>query len=689
MGARPVRCVVLLLLAGHAAAQAPHAAMTAGFPALLDNGAATPPDTTGAVGPQHVMTTLNSDIQIQTRAGAVLSKIQLEQFWEPAGPIREFATDPHVLYDPAADRWITCALADPDLTTSALLVGVSNTGDPTGAWSLYRIDLDPDRALTGDYPLLGFNDNWVVATVNMYRRSTFMRSQIYVFAKSEFYGGGSATPHFTMFTNTNDTWLPVLDLDHVPNRMFLVEDYAGPDGKLAVSEIQGEVGSEKFLPERGFVEAQLTWAEESPVRNGNFAPQLGTGARIDMGDARMQSCVLRSSVIWCTHTVFLPANGPTRSAVQWIGFDPNSYQVRQFGRIDDPGAASFYAYPSIAVNKNNDVLIGFSRFSATQYPSADFVMRAGTDPMNTMGPDTVIKAGEALYVSTRPGGNRWGDFSGTMVDPTDDLTFWTIQEYGAGATAEGVPRWGTWWAAVRPEVAATPIPAFTAADVRNAASLKAGSVAPGEIVTIFGTDLGPAAPESAAAGFAPLLAGTRVLFDGFPAPLLYASAKQISAVVPFSLTGKSSTQIRVEHRGALSSAVTSAVAPTSPAVFTANESGTGQGAIRNQNGTVNSAANPAAAGTVISIFGTGAGQMNPPAADGQPAELPLAQLTQPVTVRIGGVAAEVQYAGPAPGLVNGVVQVNARIPAGVRGNAEVIVTIGGVSSPAVTVAAGG
>jgi uncharacterized protein (TIGR03437 family) len=677
--------IVLLFVVGTAGAQT-HPVLTAGFPALLDDGSATPPDTTGAVGPQHIMTTLNSEIQIQTRSGAVLSRVALEEFWKTAGPIREFATDPHVLYDRAADRWVMCVLADPDLTTSALLIGASKTGDPTGAWSLYRINVDPAGALSGDYPLLGFNDNWVVATVNMYRRSTFSRSQIYVFSKAEFYSASSATPHFTMFTDANDTWLPVLDFDHVSNRLFLVEEYAGVDGKLAVSEIQGEVGNEKFLPERGFVEAQSTWAEESQVRNGNFAPQLGTGARIDTGDARMQSCVLRSAVIWCAHTVFLPANIPTRSAVQWIAFDPNSYQVRQFGRIDDPTAVNFYAYPSIAVNKNNDVLIGFNRFSVEQFPSADFVFRAGTDPMNAMGPDTVIKAGEGLYVSTKSSGNRWGDFSGTVLDPLDDLTFWTIQEYGAGASGDGVPRWATWWAAITPENSITPAPVFAVADVRNAASFKAGPLAPGEIITILGSNLGPAALVASGSGFGPLLAGTRVLFDGLPAPLIYASAKQTAAVVPFSLAGKSSTQIRVEYLGILSSAVTVSLAQAAPAVFTADQSGTGQGAIQNQNASVNSAANPAAAGSVISIYGTGAGQTSPGGVDGQLAASPLPALVLPVTVQIGGVAAEVQYAGPAPALINGVVQVNARIPMGVRGNAPVIVTIGGVSSPAVTVA---
>jgi hypothetical protein len=121
--------------------------------------------------------------------------------------------------------------------------------------------------------------------------------------------------------------------------------------------------------------------------------------------------------------------------------------------MDDPAGVDFYAYPAIAVNLNNDAVIGFTHFSAQQYPSADFAFRAGTDPANTMGPDTVFKPGESFYRVTGPGssGNRWGDFSTTLVDPTDDLSFWTIQEYAAGPGDDGTPRWGTWWAQIMPQ----------------------------------------------------------------------------------------------------------------------------------------------------------------------------------------------------------------------------------------------
>ena len=100
--------------------------------------------------------------------------------------------------------------------------------------------------------------------------------------------------------------------------------------------------------------------------------------------------------------------------------------------MDDPTGAAFYAYPSIAVNRNGDVLVGYSRFSATQHASANFSFRAAADPPNTLQPDTVFKPGEAPY-RTGKASNRWGDYSATVVDPADDLSFWTIQEYAAAA----------------------------------------------------------------------------------------------------------------------------------------------------------------------------------------------------------------------------------------------------------------
>jgi uncharacterized protein (TIGR03437 family) len=182
--------------------------------------------------------------------------------------------------------------------------------------------------------------------------------------------------------------------------------------------------------------------------------------------------------------------------------------------------------------------------------------------------------------------------------------------------------------------------------------------------------------------------GTRVLFDGVAAPMIYAASGQISTVAPFSLQGHSSTLMQVEFLGTRSAPVSVPVAASAPAIFTADSSGKGQGAILNQDASINSSSRPAVAGSVIVIYLTGAGAMLTPVTDGVLAQA-TALIAQDATVRIGGIPVKPAYAGAAPGIIQGVVQINVTVPIGVAaGNSvPVEVTIGGVTSPAgVTVA---
>jgi len=229
----------------------------------------------------------------------------------------------------------------------------------------------------------------------------------------------------------------------------------------------------------------------------------------------------------------------------------------------------------------------------------------------------------------------------------------------------------------------TPEGVTNAASFQNAATI--GGVSPGLIVTIFGAELGPqqlAGLQLTNGGAVDTVAGgVRVLFDGIAAPMIYAVAGQVSCIAPFALAGKTSTQIQVEYNGNRSNAVTVPVQASSPAIFTANASGSGQGAILNQDNSVNSAANPAASGAVVVIYATGAGLTNPDSVDGKLTGTPLPLPRLPVSVTIGGAPAEVLYAGGAPGLVAGVLQVNARVPAGLSGSAAAVkITVGAAST---------
>ena len=221
-----------------------------------------------------------------------------------------------------------------------------------------------------------------------------------------------------------------------------------------------------------------------------------------------------------------------------------------------------------------------------------------------------------------------------------------------------------------------PVPGITA--VTSAASLTSAAVAPGELIAIFGNSIGPPAPVGLAldpAGtVATSLGGVRVSFDATPAPLLYAAAGQINAVVPFEIAGKSTTVMQVSAPGGAMFTATLPVSTAAPAVFLTSASG--QGAILNTDYSVNSPANPAARGSWVAIYATGAGLLSPAVADGAiVSAVSLPVTATPISVTIGGQTATVSYQGAAPGLVAGVVQINAQVPANVSPGAAVPVTI--------------
>ena len=224
----------------------------------------------------------------------------------------------------------------------------------------------------------------------------------------------------------------------------------------------------------------------------------------------------------------------------------------------------------------------------------------------------------------------------------------------------------------------------------NAGSMKTGPVAPGELVTVFGSNLGPNTPaglQISDGAVATTLSATQVFFDDIAAPLVYASAEQVTAAVPFGVAGRPTTQLTIVNAGQTSASSILSVAGSAPALFTVDSSGSGAGAILNSDLTLNTNTNPASRGSVIVLFITGAGATNPPSADGLLASKTLATIASPVSATIGGQSAQVLYAGSAPGMIAGVAQINVQVPDGVSsGTVPIAVQIGpAISQPNVTV----
>ena len=230
------------------------------------------------------------------------------------------------------------------------------------------------------------------------------------------------------------------------------------------------------------------------------------------------------------------------------------------------------------------------------------------------------------------------------------------------------------------------------ATVTNAASYFP-AVSPGELIAIFGSNLGPVAPAGlqldASGSVATTIADTQVLFNGVASPMIFASAGQVNAVVPFgAATGTMQLQVQYQGRATTSFPVT--VVAAAIGILSASSNGVGQAIAVNQDGSLNSPLNPAAPGSVVTFLATGAGQWSPAGVDGAivgAGDLPRPVL--PVHAMVGGQPAEVQYAGGAPGIVEGVIQVNLQIPAASQTGAAVplVLQVGdSVSQPGITLA---
>ena len=257
--------------------------------------------------------------------------------------------------------------------------------------------------------------------------------------------------------------------------------------------------------------------------------------------------------------------------------------------------------------------------------------------------------------------------------------------------------------AVTLTITAAPIP--QPATIINSATSGFGSVAPGELIAIKGTGLGPTTPASftvtAQGTVSSTLGSVQVLFDGIPGTPTYVSAAQINVTVPYEIAGRTSTNVVVVYNGVQSAPIPQQVGQVAPGMFTMNATGSGQASAGNQNFSTNGPpggvniggvlvpTTPAAQGSVVAVYMTGGGQTTPASITGSVnplQQLPLVGWTPTsgtVTAKIGGVPANVTYAGGAPGLIAGVIQVNVQIPTGVSGNAlPIVITINGISSTA-------
>ena len=424
-----------------------------------------PPDTMGAAGPGHLVTLLNSNFGVFDKAtGLELQKSSLQSFWgslgtQPGEPAN-FPFDPKILYDQHGGRFIAVTLGGGSAPDSWVLIAVSATSDPTGAWNKWAIDADLDDNVqtnnSADFPGLGVDAVNVYVAANMFNGAVAQYSKVWVIPKAQLL---AASPSATI------TW-------------FEFPDPPGSDFTLQPAHTFGTPGAEYFLFEGLVNRLGVGWIDNlagTPVWHSPLqvpvtaytssnalpgAPQLGTDCTVDTTDTRMLNAVYRNGSVWATHHVAGPGGNVE---VAWYRINPVTGAPVSQGRVSDPNR--WYYYPSIAVNKDDVAAIGFSGSWADEFVGGYYTII----PPSTGAAETValLKAGEAFYSkSFNSGVNRWGDFSATAVDPTDDTSFWTLQEYAMthdtfidnNNIVVDRSRWGTWWGKFVPGAAPPPPP---------------------------------------------------------------------------------------------------------------------------------------------------------------------------------------------------------------------------------------
>lgn len=455
----------------------------AGFDALDDNNTLIPPDTNGAVGPQHLISEINSERRVHLRSGASLGTTSLATFWTSGTGISlaSIPFDPHTLYVPQLRKWISVAVADAASATSRLLVAISDGVDPTGTWTFYEFDADSANVDWADYPVIGYNKNWLTIGMNMFAISGgYSGFKMWALSLPDLDAAGvvSTTVFPTGFVGAaaaagcpytsceTFTLYPAITHDPHEETLHLVaQDWftSGAGHLFRLATLTGTPDTPVFtlksggpFPGTGLFPIGGTWGFQ--IRASQIGTAGGVGSHgtnlVETNDPRTHGAVFRNGVLYTTHSIGLPAatafdsSSVDRTGIFWAKIDPTlAAPVIDHGVLMG-GADTHYFFPSLAVNRNDEMLLGFAYSDGTTYPGARAAGRGpGTAP-GLLGPVTTIIDGLDFYAKDFGGPEvRWGDYSKTWVDPVDDETFWTIQMYAhtdvGGGTSDD--RWRTRW----------------------------------------------------------------------------------------------------------------------------------------------------------------------------------------------------------------------------------------------------
>jgi PKD-like domain len=507
----------------------------------------TPPDTMGAVGPTQFISIVNCNVVSYNKSSGAPDGVLNTTPNNFFNSVRSSGTsDPHIRYDRTSQRWFLFII---DLTfpNNRLLVAVSNTATITGAttWRFFFVQtgIGSHTNCFADYPTPGIDANAIYAGVNQFCGATFATAQnnyvgsdLFVIQKSSVLGAGPI--HATGFQNLGSfTPQGVDNADPAATEGYVIATSNTSWSQLDLFRV-GTPGSSSPTLSPVF---QISTANQgNPITQPHLGNTGGANGNIDGGDNRLFAATFRDGGLWTAMTVgttVLAGNcvgtagaaTATRDAAFWwefTGIPTGSIpSINQAGIVCDAAATNpkFYSYATIAPNGQGQAAMGFTIAGSLTFLSAGTAGRLSGDTPGALQAINIYAPGAAAYnptwntgVTAPDGYRRWGDFSFTSLDPCDDQSIWTIQEYTSVAN-----QYGTRFAQLKAPPPATPASA-------SPSTVAAGQ--PAASVVITGT-------SSAGSGF-------------FDTPLNLSSEpcrKRIASTIPGiavnSVTWNSPTQV--------------------------------------------------------------------------------------------------------------------------------------------------
>lgn len=424
------------VLQGDVALAAPAPAPLGSFKGLdLQNwGAGWPPDTHGDVGPNHYIQAVNTSIGVFDKStGTRLSAFTFNNFFVANGGTGACATynygDPFVLYDQVSGRWIISDFAFAASSTPPYYecIAVSKTADPvSGGWWLYT--MVADTASLNDYPKLGIWGDGIYMSANMFKRGrTYSGAEVWALNRDDLISGAALRSVAFKLGTSYFSLLPANVKGANPpagTPEYFMSDY-GSNTSVKLWKFTVNWAS----PSSSTLTGPTTISVASFTRpSSNSVPQKSSTEKLDtLGDRLLTWLQYRNiggvESLWVSRTVVSgSAYGIRWMEVRNMKTTPAVYQQGTYAPD-----ANYRWMPSLAVNKNGDLAIGYSVSSASMYPAIRYAGRLSTDALGTLG---LTEASMIEGTGSQSGGyNRWGDYASMSVDPLDDCTFWFTTEY--------------------------------------------------------------------------------------------------------------------------------------------------------------------------------------------------------------------------------------------------------------------